>query len=59
MRKFVFISGVSALCSFVMSVVFKVLNLIGAPTLLLFSGVFTCLFIISFAAYKFKYQKTN
>ena len=54
MRKFVFISGVSALCSFVMSVFFKVLSLMGAPTLLFVSGIFTCLFIVSFAIYKFK-----
>jgi len=54
MRKFVFTSGVLALCSFVMSVVFKVLSLMGAPNLLFISGVFTCLFIVSFAIYKFK-----
>ncbi len=57
MRKFVFTSGVIALCSFVMSVVFKVLSLMGAPTLLFISGVFTCLFIASFAIYKFKPNK--
>ena len=53
MKKLVYISGALALCSFVMSGIFKVLQLMGAPTLLLSSGVFTCLFIISFAIYKF------
>ena len=54
MRKFVFISGVIALCSFVMSVIFKVLSLMGAQILLLVSGISPCLFIVSFAIYKFK-----
>lgn len=54
MRKFVFSSGVLSLCSFVMSVVFKVLSLMGAQILLLVSGISTCLFIASFAIYKFK-----
>ena len=54
MRKFVFTSGVIALCSFVMSVVFKVLSLMGAQILLLLSGISTCFFIVSFAIYKFK-----
>ena len=54
MRKFVFTSGVIALCSFVMSVVFKVLSLMGAQILLLVSAISTCLFIGSFAIYKFK-----
>ena len=54
MRKFVFSSGVLALCSFVMSDVFKVLSLMGAQILLLVSGISTCLFIVSFAIYKFK-----
>ena len=49
-----FTSGVIAFCSFVMSVVFKVLSLMGAPTLLFISGLFTCLFIVSFAICKFK-----
>ena len=53
MKKFVFVSGVIALCSFVMSVIFKILSLMGAPTLLFVSGIFTCLFIASFAIYKF------
>ena len=54
MRKFVFTSGVIALCSFVMSIIFKVLSLMGAPTLLFVSGISTCIFIVSFAIYKFK-----
>ena len=54
MRKFVFTSGVIALCSFVMSVIFKVLSLMGAQILLLLSGISTCIFIVSFAIYKFK-----
>lgn len=59
MRKFVFISGVLALCSFVISVIFKVLSLMGAPTFLLLSAIFTCLFIVSFAIYKFKSNEKN
>ena len=54
MRKLVFTSAVLMLCSFVMSVVFKVLSLMGAPTLLLMSGIFLCLFIVSLSIYKFK-----
>ena len=53
MKKLVYISGVLALCSFVMSGIFKVLQFMGAPTLLFSSGIFACLFIISFAIYKF------
>ena len=59
MRKFVFISGILALCSFVISVIFKVLSLMGAPTFLLLSTIFTCLFIVSFAIYKFKPNEKN
>jgi len=53
MKKLVYITGALALCSFVMSGVFKILHFMGAPTLLLSSGIFTCLFIISFAIYRF------
>ncbi len=54
MKKLVYISAVLTLCSFVMSVTFKVLSLMGAPTLLLMSGIFLCLFIVSLSIYKFK-----
>ena len=58
MKKLVYISGVLTLCSFVMSVTFKVLSLMGAPTLLFMSGIFLCLFIVSLAIYKFKSNET-
>ena len=58
MRKLVFTSAVLTLCSFVMSVVFKVLSLMGAPTLLFMSGIFLCLFIVSLVIYKFKSNET-
>ena len=54
MKKLVYITAVLTLCSFVMSVTFKVLSLMGAPTLLLMSGIFLCLFIVSLSIYKFK-----
>ena len=58
MKKLVYISAVLTLCSFVMSVTFKVLSLMGAPTLLFMSGIFLCLFIVSLAIYKFKSNET-
>ena len=57
MKKLVLSSAVLTLCSFVMSVVFKVLSLMGAQILLLLSGISTCFFIVSFAIYKFKPNK--
>jgi|TARA_B110000263_G_C15113742_1_gene421071 hypothetical protein len=57
MRKFVYITGVLALCSFFLSVVFKTLRWMEAPTLLLISTVFGVLFIISGAWYKYNQNK--
>ena len=53
MKKIVYISAILALCCFIMSGIFKTLHLMGAPQLLLSSGVFACLFVISFAIQRF------
>jgi len=54
MRKIVYITGVLAALNFLLSVVFKTLHLMGAPTLLLISAVFGILFIVSSAWYKYR-----
>ena len=59
MKKLVLSSAVLTLCSFVMSVVFKVLSLMGAPTLFFMSGIFLCLFLVSLTVYKFKTNKPS
>ncbi len=53
MKRIVYITGVLSLCCFVLSGTFKILQLMGAPLLLISSAVFACFFIISFAIYKF------
>ena len=54
MKRIVYLTGVLALCCFILSGTFKVLQLMGAPLLLISSAVFACFFIISFAIYKFR-----
>ena len=54
MKRIVYLTGVIALCCFILSGTFKVLQLMGAPLLLISSAVFACFFIISFAIYKFR-----
>ncbi|MFL2991011.1 MAG: hypothetical protein ACJZZ7_04050 [Cytophagales bacterium] len=54
MRKIVYLTGVLAICFFIISGAFKLLQLIGAPLLLILSTFFACLFVISLAIYKFK-----
>ena len=52
-RKIIYVTGVFAASSFIFSVVFKVLHLMGAPSLLMASAVFGVLFIGSVAWYKY------
>jgi len=53
MKRIVYITGVISLCCFVLSGAFKILQLMGAPLLLISSAVFACFFIISFAIFKY------
>jgi len=54
MRKIVYITGVLAASNLILSLVFKMLHLMGAPTLLLISAFFGILFIASAAWYKYR-----
>lgn len=53
MRKIVYLTGVLAICFFIISGAFKLLQFMGAPLLLILSTFFACLFVISLAIYKF------
>ncbi|GIR72669.1 MAG: hypothetical protein CM15mP75_1810 [Flammeovirgaceae bacterium] len=44
MKRIVYLTGVLALCCFILSGTFKVLQLMGAPLLLISSAVFACFF---------------
>ena len=46
-------NGIVAGCSFLLSIVFKVFHLMGAPTLLLISAFFGMAFLMSIILYKF------
>jgi O-antigen/teichoic acid export membrane protein len=54
MRKIVYITGVLAASNLLLSLVFKMLHLMGAPTLLLIGTFFGVLFIASAAWYKYQ-----
>ena len=54
MRKFIEISGYIGLSALALSVVFKFLHWIGAPTLLLIGTVSTSLFIVLWAIEKIR-----
>lgn len=53
MRKVVYLTGVLTICFFIISGAFKLLQLMGAPLLLIISTFFACLFVILLAIYKF------
>ena len=59
MRKIIYVTGVLAASSFIFSVVFKVLHLMGAPLLLISSAIFGCLFVILFTVSNFRDRYIN
>ena len=54
MKRIVYITGVLSACCFILSGAFKILQLMGAPLLLISSAVFGCLFVILFTISRFK-----
>mgnify|MGYP001326144807 FL=1 len=54
MKRIIYITGVLSACCFILSGAFKILQLMGAPLLLISSAVFGCLFVILFTVSKFK-----
>ena len=54
MKRIIYITGVLSACCFILSGAFKILQLMGAPLLLISSTVFGCLFVILFTVSKFK-----
>ena len=51
-RKVMVANGAIALGSFLLSVLFKIFHLMGAPTLLMISALFGCLFLGTFVVYR-------
>ena len=54
MKRIIYITGVLSACCFILSGAFKILQLMGAPLLLISSAVFGCLFLILFTVSRFK-----
>ena len=54
MKRITYLTGVLSACFFILSGAFKVLQLMGAPLLLMSSAVFGCLFVILFSFGKFR-----
>ena len=54
MKKIIYITGILSVCCFILSGAFKILQLMGAPLLLMSSAVFGCLFVILFSVSKFR-----
>lgn len=59
MKKIIYLTVVLSTCCFILSGVFKILHLMGAPLLLISSGVFGCFFVILFAISKFRDRYIN
>jgi arginine exporter protein ArgO len=59
MKKIMYLTVILSACSFILSGVFKILHLMGAPFLLISSAVFGCLFVILFAVSKFRDRYIN
>ena len=54
MKRIIYLTGVLSACCFILSGAFKILQLMGAPLLLISSAVFGCLFVILFTISRFK-----
>ncbi len=54
MKRIIYLTGVLSACCFILSGAFKILQLMGAPLLLMSSAVFGCLFVILFTISRFK-----
>ena len=54
MKRIIYLTGVLSACCFILSGAFKILQLMGAPLLLISSAVFGCLFLILFTISRFK-----
>ena len=59
MKKIIYITVILSACCFILSGVFKILHLMGAPLLLISSAVFGCFFVILFALSKFRDSYIN
>ena len=59
MKKIIYLTGILSACCFILSGVFKILHLMGAPLLLLSSAIFGCLFVILFTVSKFRDSYIN
>ncbi len=59
MKKIIYLTVVLSACCFILSGVFKILHLMGAPLLLILSAVFGFFFVMLFAVSKFRYSYIN
>ena len=59
MKKIIYFTVVLSTCCFILSGVFKILHLMGAPLLLMSSAIFGCLFVILFTLSKFRDKYIN
>jgi arginine exporter protein ArgO len=59
MKKIIYLTVVLSACCFILSGVFKILHLMGAPLLLILSAVFGFFFVMLFAVSKFRDSYIN
>ena len=59
MKRIIYFTGVLSACCFILSGAFKILQLMGAPLLLMSSAVFGCLFVMLFTISKFRDRYIN
>ena len=53
MKRIIYLTGVLSVFCFILSGAFKILQLMGAPLILMSSAVFGCLFVILYTTNKF------
>jgi len=59
MKRIIYLTAVLSACCFILSGAFKILQLMGAPLLLMSSTVFGCLFVMLFTISKFRDKYIN
>tara|TARA_A200000113_G_scaffold158659_1_gene143387 strand:+ start:1370 stop:1600 length:231 start_codon:yes stop_codon:yes gene_type:complete len=59
MKRIIYLTAVLSACFFILSGAFKILQLMGAPLLLMSSAVFGCLFVMLFTISKFRDKYIN
>ncbi len=59
MNRIIYLTGILSACCFILSGAFKILQLMGAPLLLISSSGFGCLFVILFTLSKFRDRYIN